>query len=234
MSSEGQHEIYALKKGKRAHLKDVYGLLLDRQHSQDVPVQVEALVVGQDDLVTLEGPGVTQPASVQVDDVEGVVFQRGPRVRSHRFVVAIHLLGGWRAEESRGRNRTTGVHLYIFLNFLILLRCSCLKEVRRRLLWDVHGRPDDHVAAVVREEAALPVEVFSVRGHVSDVEQREEALKQAASDVEGTLVIGRQKSLPLLASQQVLSRLAALIFVYLEEERWDRKVFLSYLCLWYF
>lgn len=50
------------------------GLLLDRQHSQDVPVEVEALVVGQDDLVTLEGPGVTQPSSVEINNVEGVVF----------------------------------------------------------------------------------------------------------------------------------------------------------------
>lgn len=52
----------------------MYGLLLDGQHSQDVPIEVEALVVRQDDLVTLEGPGVTQSASVEVDDVEGVVF----------------------------------------------------------------------------------------------------------------------------------------------------------------
>lgn len=61
-------------KSLSAHLKDVYGLLLDRQHSQDIPVEVEALVVGQDYLVTLEGPGVTQPASVEVNNVEGVVF----------------------------------------------------------------------------------------------------------------------------------------------------------------
>lgn len=65
-----------------------------------------------------------------------------------------------------------------------------LKEVRRRLLGDVHSRPDNDVAAVVREEAAFPVEVFSVGGHVGDVEQREETLKQPASDVEGTLVVG--------------------------------------------
>lgn len=71
----------------------MYGLLLDRQHSQDVPIEVEALVVGQDDLVTFKGPGVTQPASVEVDNVEGVVFQRRPGVGSHRFVVPIHLVG---------------------------------------------------------------------------------------------------------------------------------------------
>ncbi len=66
-------QIYILN-GESAHLKHMYGLLLDRQHSQDVPVEVEALVVGQDDLVTLKGSGVAQPASVEVDDVEGVVF----------------------------------------------------------------------------------------------------------------------------------------------------------------
>ncbi len=49
-------------------------LLLDRQHSQDVPVKIEALVVGQDDLVALKGPGVTEPASVEVNDVERVIF----------------------------------------------------------------------------------------------------------------------------------------------------------------
>ena len=47
----------------------MYSLLLDRQHSQDVPVEVEALVMGQDNLVTFEGPGVTQPASVEVNNV---------------------------------------------------------------------------------------------------------------------------------------------------------------------
>lgn len=106
-------------------------------------------------------------------------------------------------------------------------RRSYLKEVRRRLLWDIHSRADNHIAAVVCEEAALPVEVFPVRGHVGDVAQREEALKQAAPDVEGTLVVGREKSLSLLTSQQVLGRLAALIFIYLEEEHWDWSRFHS-------
>lgn len=68
------------------------GLLLDRQHSQDVPVEVEPLIVRQDNFVTLKGPGVAQPASVEVYDVEGVVFKRRPRVGSHRFVVAIDLM----------------------------------------------------------------------------------------------------------------------------------------------
>lgn len=40
-------------------------------------------------------------------------------------------------------------------------RCH-LKEVRRRLLWDVHSRAHDDIAAVVREERALAVEVFPV------------------------------------------------------------------------
>lgn len=56
---------------------------MDRQHGQDVPVEVEALVVRQDDLITLEGPGVAQPAGVQVNDVQGVILQRRPRVGSH-------------------------------------------------------------------------------------------------------------------------------------------------------
>lgn len=62
---------FALKNvnGESAHLKHMYSLLLDRQHSQDVPVEVEALVMGQDNLVTFEGPGVTQPASVEVNNV---------------------------------------------------------------------------------------------------------------------------------------------------------------------
>lgn len=48
----------------------MYGLLLDRQHGQDVPVEVETLVVRQNNLITLEGPGVTQSACVEVDDME--------------------------------------------------------------------------------------------------------------------------------------------------------------------
>lgn len=45
------------------------------------------------------------------------------------------------------------------------------------------------------------------------MEQREEALKESPSDVEGALVVGRQKGLALLSSEQVLSRLAALVFI---------------------
>lgn len=99
------------------------------------------------------------------------------------------------------------------------LAATCyLKEVGRRLLRDVHRRSDDHVAAVVREQAALPVEVLPIRGHIGDVVQREEALKQATSDVERALVVGRQERFPVLASQQVLGRLAALVFVDLWEK----------------
>lgn len=53
-----------------AHLKHVYRLLLDREDGQDVPVEVQALVVGQDNLVTLEGPGVAQAARVKVNNME--------------------------------------------------------------------------------------------------------------------------------------------------------------------
>lgn len=103
------------------------------------------------------------------------------------------------------------------LNFKLQTAPRChLKEVRRRLLWDVHSRAHDDIAAVVREERALAVEVFSVWGHVGDVEQREEALEESPSDVEGALVVGRQQGLALLSSEQVLSRLAALVFIDLQ------------------
>lgn len=48
------------------------------------------------------------------------------------------------------------------------------------------------------------------------MEQREEALEESPSDVEGALVVGRQQGLALLSSEQVLSRLAALVFVDLQ------------------
>lgn len=86
-------EIKVMWNGTPPHLEHMYGLLLDRENSQDVPVEVEALVVGQDDLVTLEGPGVTQSACVKVNNVERVVFQRRSGVGSHRFVVPVHLGG---------------------------------------------------------------------------------------------------------------------------------------------
>lgn len=91
-----------------------------------------------------------------------------------------------------------------------------LKEVRRRLLWDVHCRAHDDVATVVREERALAVEVLPVWGHVGDMQQREEALKESPPDVEGPLVVGREEGLALLSPEQVLSRLAALVFVNLQ------------------
>lgn len=69
----------------------MYRLLLDREDGQDVPVEVQALVVGQDNLVTLEGPGVAQSAGVKVNNMERVVFQWRPGVGSHRFIVPIHL-----------------------------------------------------------------------------------------------------------------------------------------------
>lgn len=73
------------------HLKDVYGLLLDGQHCQDVPVEVETLVVWQDDLVAFKRPRVTQPPGVEVNNVEGVVLQRRARVGGHGLIVSVHL-----------------------------------------------------------------------------------------------------------------------------------------------
>lgn len=52
------------------------------------------MVVGQDYLVTLEGPGVTQSACVKVNNVERVVFQWRSGVWSNGFIVAIHLEEG--------------------------------------------------------------------------------------------------------------------------------------------
>lgn len=48
------------------------------------------------------------------------------------------------------------------------------------------------------------------------MEQREEALEESPSDVDGALVVGRQQGLALLSSEQVLSRLAALVFIDLQ------------------
>lgn len=73
------------------HLEHVDGLLLDRQHCQDVPVEVEALVVRQDDLVALKRPRVTQPPGVEVNDVKGIVLQRRAGVGGHGLIVSIHL-----------------------------------------------------------------------------------------------------------------------------------------------
>lgn len=69
----------------------MYGLLLDGEDGQDVPVEVQALVVGQDNLVTLEGPGVAQSARVKVNNMERVIFEWRPGVWSDRLVVPINL-----------------------------------------------------------------------------------------------------------------------------------------------
>lgn len=67
------------------------GLLLDRQHGQDVSVEVQTLIMRQNDLVTLKGPGVTQSTRVEVNNMKGVVFQGRSWIWSHRLIVAIHL-----------------------------------------------------------------------------------------------------------------------------------------------
>lgn len=61
--------------------------------------------------------------------------------------------------------------------------------------------------------------MLPVGRHVGDMQQREEALEEPPSDVEGPLVVGREEGLALLAPEQVLSRLAALVFVYLRGGR---------------
>ena len=65
--------------------------------------------------------------------------------------------------------------------------------------------------------------MLPVGRHVGDVQQGEEALEEPPPDVEGALVVGRGEGLPLLAPEQVLGRLAALVLVDLRafgEETW--------------
>lgn len=163
------------------HLKDVNSLLLHRENGQDVLIEVQPLVMREDDFVTLESPRVAESARVEVNDMQGIIFQRGARVRGHRLTVAIDL-----------------------------------KEGRVRLLRQVSSRANDDVSTVVSEQAALAVQVLPVRGHIGDMEQDEEALKEPPSDVDRSLVIAVSQDLPLVALQEVLCRLAALILVDLQ------------------
>ncbi len=77
------------------YLKDMYGLLLHREHRQYISVQVQPLIVWQNDFVTLKGACITQPACVQVYDVQWVVLKRRAWVRCHRFIVSVHLKKVW-------------------------------------------------------------------------------------------------------------------------------------------
>ena len=107
----------------------MYGLVLHGEDGDKVPVEIEALVVREEDLVRLEDDGVGDDAFGDLDGVEGVVLERVPRVGRHRLVVPVQL-----------------VHRRVVL------------------LGDERGRAYDHVLAVLREEAALPVECSGNEG----------------------------------------------------------------------
>ena len=58
----------------------MYGLVLHREHGDEVPVEVESLVVREEDLVRLEDDGVGNDALGDLDGVEGVVLERVPKM----------------------------------------------------------------------------------------------------------------------------------------------------------
>lgn len=91
-----------------------------------------------------------------------------------------------------------------------------LKEGRVRLLGQVRGRANDHVATIVGEQAALAVQVLPIGGHVGDMEQDKEAFKEPPSDVDRSLVVTVGQDLPLVALQEVFCCLATLILVDLQ------------------
>lgn len=149
---------------------------------------------GQDVLIEV------QPLVVRQDDF--VTFESPCVTKSARVEVydmqGIILQGG---AGIRGHGLAVAVHL---------------EEGRVRLLGQVRSRAHDHVSAVIGEQAALPVQVLSVGGHVGDMEQDEEALKEPPADVDRSLVIAVGQDLPLVALQEVFCRLAALILIDLQ------------------
>lgn len=58
--------------------------------------------------------------------------------------------------------------------------------------------------------------MLSIGSHVSDVQEGKEALKEAAADVEGALVIAVGQGLPILPQQQILRCMAALVLIDLQ------------------
>ena len=77
-----------------AHFVDVDGLMLHGQHSQDVFVHVEALVMAQVDLVGVEGDLIDQEPLRDFDTVQGVMLEGAPGVRRHGLVVPHQLVDG--------------------------------------------------------------------------------------------------------------------------------------------
>ncbi len=69
--------------------------MLDGEDGEDILVEVDSLVVRQEDLVQLELERVAQEADLDVDTVQGVVFQGVPRVRRHRLVRFVDLVHPW-------------------------------------------------------------------------------------------------------------------------------------------
>lgn len=76
------------------YLKDMNSLLLHRENSQDVLIEVQPLVVRQDDFVAFESPCVTESPRVEVYDMQGIILQGGPGIRGHRLAVAVNLKEG--------------------------------------------------------------------------------------------------------------------------------------------
>ena len=85
-SRHWQHQVSSLE------LEEVYGLVLHREHGDEVPVEVESLIVRQEDLVRLEDDGVGDDALGDLDGVEGVVLERVPGVGRDGLVVPVELV----------------------------------------------------------------------------------------------------------------------------------------------
>ena len=79
--------------------------MLHGEDGDKVPVEIEALVVREEDLVRLEDDGVGDDAFGDLDGVEGVVLERVPGVGGYRLVVHVKLVH-WRGVllgDERGR-----------------------------------------------------------------------------------------------------------------------------------
>ena len=58
------------------HLEQMNGLVLNREHCQSPPVQVNTLIVRQVDLVAFELFRVAEHSIVESDNMKGVIFER--------------------------------------------------------------------------------------------------------------------------------------------------------------
>lgn len=88
-----------------------------------------------------------------------------------------------------------------------------LIEWRVRLVWEVGSRAHDDAAAVICEEATLPVQVLAIGRHVGNVQQNKKTLKEPTSDADRPLVIAIGQDLPFVSLQEVLCCLTALVLI---------------------